>query len=411
MLSGLLPHQHGVHAHSPSFETLPREETVVADLEEYHTVCISANTFASPAYGFDEYFDEFFTVNRFVRFPKGTSPGESAVPEQSASEKYIEYVKRCIFGSHRLESVGNGLVSTAEAVTPVDVFEYFFDRGAKAGLRLARKKLQTGQGPTLLFLNLMEAHIPYRPARYLDRELYSCPWNWSSGQKDVWELCTREYDEQYWDRRNNLYGANVDYLDRLVADFVNDVGSDTTVVVTSDHGDNLGTATDEGLANHKSSLSEGVLHVPLYICNLPEDVGVQNTHFFSHLQLPDLLVGLRDGCVGDLTKSQIAAEVIGMSAGPDPETDVDYWDRMIRCAYHDTTKIVFDSLGKVVEYELCEERPNWQKRVAERKRVPSWGAEHFGSDIHAYKKSATETEETVNIDSSTKDRLRELGYL
>lgn len=131
-------------------------------------------------------------------------------------------------------------------------------------------------------MNLIEGHVSFKPARYLDDKYYDGPRGWFSNEKCVWELFSDEYDEQYWNRRNKLYRATVDYLDRCIADFVRSVDSNTTVIITANHGDNVGTETDERLANHKSSLSEGVLHVSLGIINSPT-AATQSGRYFSQL--------------------------------------------------------------------------------------------------------------------------------
>jgi len=179
--------------------------------------------------------------------------------------------------------------------------------------------------------------------------------------------------------------------------------------VTADHGDNLGTETDDGLANHKSSLSEGLLHVPLYLVNPPE-IAEQTERYFSHLALPDLIRGIRDGWIRDLSSDRAFAELAGMSAGPDPEADYEYYDRAIRCAYDDNEKFVWDSLKTCTRYFLPG-KANVQQRSESLDSPPSWATGRFSSDISTFKTDVLKTETDVSIDPSTAARLRELGYL
>jgi hypothetical protein len=46
MLTGTLPHKHGVHTHNFDFSTIDTEETFLGPLEDYETIGVSANEFA-----------------------------------------------------------------------------------------------------------------------------------------------------------------------------------------------------------------------------------------------------------------------------------------------------------------------------------------------------------------------------
>lgn len=406
MISGLLPNEHRVTTHSRSFDSLPRENTIFDNLDEYRTVGISGNIYAGPTYNFDEYFDSFFELSRGGRFPRALSPYSDDY-EMSLSG-ITSYISDSVKDDRSVKSALNGFTAFLDQVT--DIPSGAFDQGAKPGFRIAQEELRRANENTFIFLNLMEGHIPYRPTRYLDADFYDVPSGWSSDQKGVWELFEEEYDEQYWNRRNQLYRATVDYLDRRISKFVRSVGEETTVVITADHGDNLGTEIDEGLANHKSSLSEGVLHVPLYIINTP-DISEQTGDHLSHLALPNLINGIREGYVPDLMSDRVFAELGGMSAGPDPESDYEYYDRAIRCAYNKNEKIIWDSLGHCAKYEIDRNSMSQQKHVTDIDQPPSWATDAFGIDIVKFKSKVVEDRDDVDIDESTAQRLEELGYL
>ncbi|WP_152042439.1 sulfatase-like hydrolase/transferase [Salinigranum salinum] len=402
MLSGLLAHEHGVHTHSRSFASLPRERTVFDDLTEYRTVGVSSNVYAGPAHDFDRYFDEFFPLGRGIRFPDALDPYSF----DGSLDEFRRYALACVKSEKPVRSLFNGALELLDST--YDRLAWLFDEGAKPGLGVVRRELASTDEPTFVFLNLMEAHIPHRPARYLDDDLYECPRGWSSAKRDVWDLFAAEYDERYWGRRNGLYRAAVEYLDRRLSEFFDELDGETTVVVTADHGDNLGTEADEGLANHKSSLSERLLHVPLYLINPPE-VAEQTGRYLSHLSLPDLIRGIRDDRVKDLSRDRAFAELAGMSAGPDPEADYEYYDRAIRCAYDGDQKVVWSSLGTCTRYDLPGEA-NTQRASGSLARPPSWATRRFGRDISTFKHDAVEGGTNVSVDPSTAARLRNLGY-
>lgn len=403
MVSGLLAHEHGVHTHSRSFASLPREQTVFDDLPGYRTVGVSSNVYAGPAHDFDRYFDEFFPLGRGIRFPEALDPYSF----DGSLDDFRAYASACLHSGKPMRSLCNGALELLDSVS--NRLAWLFDEGARPGLRVVRRVLASADEPTFAFVNLMEAHIPYRSAQYLDSDLYDCPRGWSSAERDVWELFSEKYDERYWDRRNGLYRASVDYLDRCLSAFLEELDGDTTVVVTADHGDNLGTETDECLANHKSSLSEGLLHVPLFLVD-PPDMAEQTERYLSQLSLPDLIRGIRDGRVEDLSSNRAFAELGGMSAGPAPDADYKYYDRAIRCAYDGDEKVVWDSLGACTRYDIPG-KANVQRRSGSLDSPPSWATERFGRDISTFKTDAVEAETDVSVDPSTAARLRELGYL
>lgn len=406
MISGLLPHEHAVTTHSRAFDSLPEEQTIFSALGEYRTVGISANVYAGPTYGFDQYFDRFFTLRNEVRFPDAHRPEE--MDYTMTPRGVYAYIKDCVGSDQPLKSLVNGFTRGLDSAT--EVVEWAFDEGARPGLKIAREQLQGNTRPTFVFLNLMEGHIPYRPARYLDSGFYDVPRGWSSAEKGVWELIEGEYDERYWTMRNQLYRSTVDYLDQCIADFVRSLDEETTVIVTADHGDNHGTEQDEGLANHKSSLSEGLLHVPLSIVNGP-GLERQTGQHLSHLALPDLIVGCRNGQIPDIKSDRAFAELGGMSPGPDPETEQEYYDRAMRCAYDGSEKIVWDSVGNCSRYEIDVGRANWQRYRNEINAPPSWASDRFEMDISGFKSAALESEESPAIDKSIAKRLENLGYM
>lgn len=406
IISGLLAHEHGITTHSRSFKSLAREDTIFSDLQAYRTVGISGNIYAGPSFRFDRYFDSFFTLQRKIRFPKALHP---YLDRYNMSAKgVIAYILDSVRSERTYEALFNGIMGFFNRHT--SGIRWAFDEGAKSGLKIAQEELQNGNEPVFIFLNLMEGHIPYQPARYLDPEFYDVPHGWSSDEKSVWELIQDEYDERYWNRRNQLYRATIDYLDRCISEFVRSVDEETTIIVTADHGDNLGTEIDEDLANHKSSLSEGLLHVPLYIINSP-DISTQTGNFLSHLSFPKLINGCRNGHIPNLHSDQIFAELGGMSAGPEPENDYEYYDRAIRCAYDQTVKIVWDSLGNCTKYHLDLNKVNYQCYIENLDDPPLWATERFNNDILTFKGNALKNRDQVTTDRSTTQRLEELGYL
>lgn len=403
MISGELTHSHNVHTHSRSFSSLLVERTFLDYLESYTKVGISANSFAGPSYEFDQYFDRFFELKREFRFPRAINPSDFDWDNKTL----FEYIIKSIKNDRSLKSMLNFTLGFLGSNT--DILNRIFDQGAKPGLRVAREEITASSDPTFIFLNLMEGHIPHHPSLYLDSDLYDCPYQWDSNGKNVWDLIFSEYDEQYWHWRNQLYRATIDYLDQQISRFIHSLDDQTTVIITSDHGENLATGTDNNLANHKSSLTEGLLHVPMYIIN-PPDAEIQTKRYFSHLNFPMLIRAVRDGHIPDLTSQRIFAEQCGMSPGPNPKEEYQYYNRAIRCAYDQEKKIVWDSLGNCDKYTVNQNEANWQRQTDELVTPPNWATNRFQTGIREFKNKTSKLQETVSIDQSTKDRLQSLGY-
>jgi len=415
MLSGMLPSQHGVHTHSGSFAPLSFEDTFLTNLDEYTTICVSANAFASDAYEFDKYFDAFVEASETRRFPEGFDPG--AITQQIGNgdpRRYLEGLRQIATHDHPIRSLANAVLGEIDNLTRDHSISQPIDDGAVPVLRATKKQIQATDDPFFAFLNIMDTHIPFRSRRCYDESLYEVPKDWCSDEKGTWDLMNTDADE-YWRKREALYSAAIEYVDRKVVSFIrwlrDQTDRETTVIVTADHGENHGRDEENGLVNHKSSLSEGLLHVPLEIINPPER-GHWADSYVSHLQLGELVEGITEGELRDISSESIAAESIGLSAGTDPDENYEYWDRALRCAYKGSEKYVWDSLGGAQKYQVQSSQSSYQELASENiEEVPRWATRHFDTEIADYKKKARSAEEERDIDEATQNRLEKLGYM
>ncbi len=152
-----------------------------------------------------------------------------------------------------------------------DVFKGY-DQGGPELVREISRWLETrdSQRPFFLFLNLLEAHLPYKPPPDYCREhladmgtntLVTVQWAYE------FNAGLHPYDEVDWHRIRRLYAADVNHVDRLfgqVIDLLKKHGryDQILLIVTSDHGENIG---DHDLMNHQYGLWETSLGVPLVI--------------------------------------------------------------------------------------------------------------------------------------------------
>jgi hypothetical protein len=450
MLTGRLPHDHGVHAHGTDFAALDRADTLLGDLP-HRALGVSANVYAGSAFGFDGLFDAFVDVSRDHRYPAGLDVASFVAEREGTGLSSVTATLRAAATHDRpLLSLANAACLGGDVLTrDRPGVPALFDDGAQTVFRESRRLIgergdaEHADDPFLLFCNLMEAHEPHRDTLGYDRSQYAeeVPRGWSTRgltPSDVLlgegATATRDRDLR---RFRALYTASIDYLDRRVSAFVADLlatAPDTTVVVTADHGENLADDADR-LFGHVSSLSEAVLHVPLLVLNAPGDPPARVTDRVSHLALRELLAGLARGEFPDVTTDRPVAEVAGITPGNDRLLDADpNWDRTIRVAYEGREKYCWDSAGGSAVYELDPDRPCRQRRTAGREGVrfgdgsgdegvesgpasrvptsPDWVHDRFACPVEAVvgDRQEADSAERPESDATVARRLRDLGY-
>jgi hypothetical protein len=173
----------------------------------------------------------------------------------------------------------------------------------------------------------------------------------------------------------------------------------------------LGFKADDDLFGHTTSLTEGVLHVPLALVD-PPDTNIEFEHrYISHLRLRELVMDLLNGRVQDISEEQIPAEVVGHAITF--KSNPAYWDRMLRGVYHGNKKVVWDSFERSFKYDLDPNQPSWQRLRAEGGGIPDEYLSLFSGDIQRVKHSASIAQfgKQKNIDDDVEDHLEKLGYL
>jgi hypothetical protein len=427
MFSGQLPHIHGIHTHHRRFDSLPVDETFLADLpDSYTTIGVSANVHAGPAFGFDSLFDYFTSVSPHNRFSDGLDL-KSFLNEcdETGLNLYWEWSEAAINHEHPVKSLANGLLTKFNSVAGDLPIPRPIDDGTKKAISESRQYIEHEiDEPFFLFINLMEAHPPLQHTRGYDTETHDVPNSWSSKEFDYWEIRRDgafSENEQNINNFKELYAAAIDYLDGLVQEFVTNSISltdlDTTCIVTADHGEDLGDTPSDPCFGHIGSLSEGLLHVPFHLYNPPDGYPETVHKYTSLLNLGDLVIGLSQNKVVDTTRDSIPAELIGSlrqsQEWPLSESEFEYWNRMIRCAYRGNTKVEWDSLGNKIEHSLNRNRPSYQERQRELNEIPEWAKRFFKEEVDAYKSKAIKKEGSLDelVTDATMDRLEDLGYL
>lgn len=419
MLTGKLPSKHGIHTYNQTFSGLDISDTFLGHLDGYRTLGVSANVYAGSAFEFNRLFDEFVDITADAPFPDGLAVNQFLErTDTTGLSRIMEFLRTVATNEYPVASLGNAVTFAFSYYLPSYILPKLTDDGARRVVDKSLQLVNETDKPFFLFANIMDAHGPHRVVRGYDDSLHSVRNQWDSTLVDDLEVCLTTDLEPYEDYILNyrqLYRAAADYVDRIVGEFLDDLQTqtsrETTIVITADHGENLGYDADEGMFEHKMSLSEGLLHVPCVVVNPPSTFDTRHGDYLSHLRLGELLVGLANGEVPDLTQDQIAAELIGIGPAELPaDVDADYWNRMMRCAYEREQKVVWDSTGQTIKYRLDFERPSWQQRIGSGS-IPSWPEDLFDENIKTYRETVAAAVRMANVNEDTRGRLKDLGYL
>ena len=413
ILTGQLLHQHGVHDGNQSYDNIDVNETFLHQLSDYVKLCITDHGLLQPTYGFDKFFDRHRTT--------GWEQIVNKADLEASLEKYLIALKETLLSGDpytMYKNVERALWNDFEDLMLKLPLKGPPDQGAAELSRIARKEVGRTKEPFFLFMNFMDAHTRHRVHKNLDHSLHSAPDDWSSRSHYVWE--SDEFDESYVNHYRDLYGASIDYLDRIVVELYDQVSkmadTETTIVITADHGHNLGYSYDDNLLGHAGSASESVLHVPLSIINPPEGFPEQVNKYISHLDLGELIVRIAENKseMDDLTGSPIVAEHEGLvgyrkkrDEFPGTDEEFEYWNRMMRVKYVDETKFIWDSLGNTEEYTLEFNSPCYQELVEERSGKPDDEDEFFDVGMEEYRREW----DTWTVDDAVLEDLEDLGYV
>lgn len=252
MFTGLLPRDLGLHLVSDGDAAgyravleANRDRTLAEVLRRsgWTTAAVSTNPVVHPASGFATGFEQFH--NRFSERTKGVRPQGWK----------------------------------AKSAWVLEVLAARLDDGAVAVERLLAEWLRARDGrPFFWFVNLMECHSPYLPPQPFSplgpvarvrAAIEAGQWlNFSA-------ICavsagTPSVPEPVLERMRLLYAGAIAQLDAWIARLLHlldasGVLDDTELVVTADHGENLG---EGGLVGHAFSLDDRLLRVP-FVCAGP----------------------------------------------------------------------------------------------------------------------------------------------
>jgi arylsulfatase A-like enzyme len=202
-----------------------------------------------------------------------------------------------LWENRRTDLVGSGLGPRLRWAR--EAFSSRTDDGLTEVSRIAQAwidGLATTTQPCFLFLNLTECHSPYLPPRPyndlgpVDRVRSGLEAQRHLSLEAIWKanLGAPLPPEAALGRMRHLYGRSIRYMDDWLTSFIDSLDrqgarDDTLLIVTSDHGENLG---EGGRFGHSFSLDERLIHVPLVTSGFDRSTPVGA---LSLVQLPALL--------------------------------------------------------------------------------------------------------------------------
>ncbi len=261
LLTGTYSSKHDTHGRNPvldeSLVTLPE----VFSANGYETRAISNNTWVSDEFGFDRGFDVFEHAWQW----DDMDPSSRGLAE-SDEDEWRTRVTEDLRAGDTTERALEWLSSSPER-------------------------------PSFLFLNYIDAHFEYSPPEEYVAERLPPGFDYERAV-DILDD-PRAYDAgevtltaEERSALRVLYQGELAYLDATLGRLVDGLRAsgaweDTLLVVTSDHGENVG---EHGFVGHQYNLYETLIHVPLVVAGGSFDAGTTDDRLVQSLDLPATLL-------------------------------------------------------------------------------------------------------------------------
>lgn len=245
----------------PVFKTLPE---LFKD-SGYKTFAASANTLISRSNGYGKGFDRFLQL---------------WLPDPQDDDTPLIFE-----GSNRYEKIGrlfgNLVNKEFRADTSRGIREILYKRfrnilsdatpSTNKAMKLLQKyTIENRDQKTFCFLNLMQVHNRYNPPRATRNTFVKYDPGFESYYDKTPQLnhyAVNPFPSDLLEYLKLRYEEEVLYLDIAISDFIgflkkNNMYDDTTLIITSDHGEHFG---ENGHIAHTFSVFEPLLRIPLYI--------------------------------------------------------------------------------------------------------------------------------------------------
>jgi arylsulfatase A-like enzyme len=376
MFTGMYPWEHGATQKNLSLDV---ESSLLAERyaeKGYQTGCYTINGFLNPEAGLTEGFEEIRNLDisdRFSGINKAFNKLDSwlASTDESFLRRKLVRLGERFFGGYGVEP---------------DTTEKVLEEG--------KDFVERSDDSFFLFMNLMDAHEPYNPEEeYVEKH----------GGFEISELCQNtdnfyhDSDAADFDAIRRAYNASVDYMDDQIGEFFDwmkeqGIWEDTTVIITSDHGQMLG---EEGFYGHQYSVHRHLTSVPLIVKS--GNIERETDELLELRQLYDLIPKWsgQDSETADIEVAKGGYEFPDFMIHRIPKERKQEFYRKLRFAQ--------DSDGKLIE----EEDEEGNKKYSEEGEVQD--RSKLRSEIESIGESS-EGEKLEDKDEEIKNRLEDLGY-
>ncbi|MCP4420173.1 MAG: sulfatase-like hydrolase/transferase [Chloroflexi bacterium] len=136
---------------------------------------------------------------------------------------------------------------------------------------IRQKKREGDERPFFIFANYMEPHLRYDPPSVFRQKFLTIAQEkrWQQVNQNAWKFMSGEVQmtDEDWDILTRLYDAELAYLDSRLGQLYqflqqNQLLDKTLLIITSDHGENLG---DHQMMDHQYCVYETLTRVPLIV--------------------------------------------------------------------------------------------------------------------------------------------------
>ncbi|MFB6295105.1 MAG: sulfatase [Candidatus Nanohaloarchaea archaeon] len=338
LFTGKLPSEHGSTTKNVSFDNRSLAEEMS---EKGYTTYAATNNLITAITGFERGFDTFLGAEeiqleyRNLHALKAVLNRERDGEYDSKKEKYADFLKEVVI-RRDLRSMAAGIKYLKDKRKGEESsYAFVHDSGAEATNAVVKDLLSEESSSFFLFVNYMEPHETYDPpedlAKMWVKDVEATKEEYRSlGKLGRPENIETEIGADLREGVRGLYDAEIRYLDgkiQVLYEHITERFPDTTFIITSDHGENLG---HNGMWGHQYGIWERLLHVPLIIAG--ENVQQKTVDApVSLRELHEVIAGEKD--VDDLGSEEIFAEYHGAKhfLGADEDAQREVMENESRC--------------------------------------------------------------------------------
>ena len=403
LFTGLYASRHGADDQHKYLEPEHLSLAEILSARGYHTLAFCENPYVGPATGLDRGFQWF---NRSFQ--------SSAQPIFKKAEKFKRKLRNAM----------------AKAQGEHDSGAANINRRVLESLR----RMKDESKPFFMFMHYEDTHAPYRLPKSFARFL---PQGVDLRQalqvnQDPWQylIDPKKMQETDFEILRALYDSELYYVDYRIGQVLDELKAmrvldNTMVIVTADHGENIG---DHGMMAHKYCLYDTLMHVP-FIVHYPK--GMTNPgrvpYQVQTLDLVPTILSMLGETASDLFRSLQGYDLlsaqrrdftIAEQSRPDlqkfytrfPGVDVSRFDRALTMIRDDHYKYIWASDGKHELYDRIadpDEQHNLIPTLASVAAKLQDRLDHWKNGFMPAKPSAPAPE----FDQEVVERLQALGYL